>query len=411
MHKPLRQHFRTRLASVRPLIPAVLLACGLATAGAQSQDDSKPYTLFLGANIFVGQGGDVHPVRDVNGSSWVVGVNGQEVVVSAAGGPISMKIVPVQKLTETSASISDLKAERAYTFANDPSVKLTRGMSQSATVDASQHSAVNQATALSNSAISTGQTSNSVATSSQGRPVAGVDATQQALNAAQANLSATSNDADIFLRDANSESGDFDALDASFEISSQRRLGEPYIVVITRFHERGAAEGAVRDLVYAKALEAIDAKPAKVKFEQAGFPLGYELRGFEIHLYDRGVEIATNVAAKREVLSCDQAFDFVKAAYLGAHKSDTLGAVPAIVGKMPADLQEKLAAGMYGATIYVRVSKEGAAGSAFADAACSKAITDPYLDTVLRSIYFKPALAQGKPVEGVSSLNLSRLKI
>ena len=405
-----RLHSCTKSVAVRLLLPALFLAGAAFSAGADPQDDSRPYTLFLGANISVGQGTELHPVRDVNGGSWVVGANGQEVLVSGASGPINMKIVPARKLTENSATISKLKAERAYTFANDPSVKLTRGMNQSATVDASQHSAVNQATAVANNAIAAGQMGASSTSSNQGHVVAGADGTQQSLASAQANLDATGNGSDVFLKDANAESGDFDAFDVAFEISSGKPLGDPYIVVITRFHERGANEGAVRDLVYAKALEPIEAKAATVKFEQAGFPPGYELKSFEIHLYNHGEEIATNIAAKREALTSDQAFDYVKTAYLGAHKTDTLPAVPAIIGRLPADLQDRLATGKYGEAIFVRVTKDGMADAVFSDAACTRAIDDPYVASVVRCIRFKPALAQGKPVEGVTSLNLSRLK-
>ena len=397
--------------AVRLLLPAMFMGGFAVSAAAEPQDASKPYTLFTGANISVGQGAELHPVRDVNGGSWVVASNGQEILVSGDKGPINMKIIPVQKLTETSASISKLKAERAFTFANDPSVRMTQGMSQSATVDVSQHQVVNQATALSNTAMAAGQMGASPTSSNQGHVTAGADGTAQVLASAQANLDATSSSADIYLKDANSESGDFDAFDVSFEISSERRLNDPYIVVMTRFHERGSPDGAVRDLVYAKALEPIEAKASKVKFEQAGFPHGYELRGFEIHLYNHGEEIATNISTKREALTSDQAFDFVKTAYLGAHKTETLPAVPAIVKKLPADLQERMAAGKYTETIYVRVTKEGMADAIFSDEACSKAIDDAYLDSVVQCILFKPALAQGKPVQGTASVNLSRLRI
>jgi hypothetical protein len=182
------------------------------------------------------------------------------------------------------------------------------------------------------------------------------------------------------------------------------------MVMVTRFHERGAPEGSSRNLVFAKPLDPIGTKVTHVKIEQAGLPPGYELKGFELHLYDNGIEVATNVAPKREVLTSDQAFAYVKAKYIAAHKGETLAAQPAMVGKMPSDLTEELATGKYNDTVYVRVSKEGLADDTFADAACLKKIDDPYLKSVVDNIRFKPALAQGEPVEGVASLNLSHLR-
>jgi len=81
----------------------------------------------------------------------------------------------------------------------------------------------------------------------------------------------------------------------------------------------------------------------------------------------------------------------------------------AVMGELPADLAGHIASGKYPETIYVRVSKDGLADDAFADVACSKKIEDAYLESVVRSIRFKPALDGGKPVDGVASLNLRRL--
>jgi hypothetical protein len=163
-------------------------------------------------------------------------------------------------------------------------------------------------------------------------------------------------------------------------------------------------------MVYAKPLEPIGSQAAHVKFEQAGFPPGYKLVGFEIHLYNRGVEVATSVAPKRKMLTSDEAFDYVKSKYLAAHKADTLPPSP-VMGRLPDDLASRIAEGKYGTAFYVRVSKGGVADGAFSDAACTARIDDPYLDSVVSGIRFKPALLQGNPVEGVAMLNLTQLRI
>ena len=58
-----------------------------ANAGAQSTP--KTYTRFLGANIGVNLDKSVYPVKDVNGSAWVVEINGEHKVISAKQGPIT----------------------------------------------------------------------------------------------------------------------------------------------------------------------------------------------------------------------------------------------------------------------------------------------------------------------------------
>jgi hypothetical protein len=162
-------------------------------------------------------------------------------------------------------------------------------------------------------------------------------------------------------------------------------------------------------MVYAKALDPIGPHPTKVKFAQEGFPFDPEIIEYRLHLYNHGVEIATNISEKRQVMTPEQAFQYVKGTYLQDHKESTLPAV-AVMGEMPTDLGAQLAAGKYNDVIYVKVSKDGTADEAFADAACSKKIDDPYLESVVRSVRFKPALDRGTPVEGVATLNLGQLR-
>ncbi len=404
----------TRLPSIptaaRLLSPALLLCGALVCAAADSPPGAKTYTLFEGDNISVGQGQELHPVRDVNGGSWVVAIDGKEVLVSAKEGPINMKVTPLLKLTEVSADFSGMKAERAYTFMNDPTVRLTRGMSQTAQTNAGYAAAVNQATAAQNNAISASQMGVNK-TSASGATSQGTNADQTLLAGPNqlANAAAASAGSDLFPIDTRDTEGDFDALDVSFDISSDKPLVAPYLVTMTRFHERGAPEGSYKSQVYAKAIDPVGAKAGKVKFQQAGFPLGYVLEGFEIHLYDQGREVATNVAPKRQVLTNDQAFEYVRAKYLEAHKGQTLSASP-IMGSLPEDLQARVAEGKYSQPFFVLVSTDGFAHQAFSDLACKDRIVDSYLDQVVGGIRFKPALRSGQPVEGVAMVDLSRLR-
>jgi hypothetical protein len=380
-----------------------------ATAGAQ--ETAKPYTLFLGAEISVGQGKELYPVIDVSGGSWVVDISGKPVLVSAKSGPINMKVASSLRLAEIVATISNLKADRAYTFDNDPAVKLTRALDKAATLNAGYHAALSQASALDILSLSnSGGGGNSPSASGGMATSGGGGAKSLGSSSATADAESGSAGSDLFFKSPTGDSGGYDALDVLFDVSAGRPLGDPYIVMITRFHERGAEAGTFRNLVYAKELNPIDTNAASVHIQQAGFPPGFEPLSFEIHLYDHGDEVATNVAPRHVAFTSEEAFEYVKTKYLEAHKGQTLPAVP-VLGKLPNDLAPHLAAGKYSGTIYVRVSAEGLADEPFLDAACSKRIEDPYLESVVRGLRFKPALEQGKPVEGVASLNLSQLRL
>ena len=159
-----------------------------------------------------------------------------------------------------------------------------------------------------------------------------------------------------------------DAMDVEFDIRSSKPLHNPYVVTMTRFHARNSRPGMVQNMVYAQSLHPIDEHLSHVHFVEEGFPFDYELIDFQLHIYNRGEEIATNVAADRVELTREEAFEYVKSEYIGAHSKDTLPAMPAMA-KLPADLPAKLAQNKYSAAYYVKVSKDGAADEAYLDAA------------------------------------------
>ena len=385
--------------TARHLLPAMAICGAIIPATAGAQDSQKTYTLFMGANISVNIDKTIYPVRDVNGSSWVVDMNGEQKVVSGKAGPINLKIVPGLKLTEASATIDHFKRAPAYSFANDPSVRLTRGMSQAADVNAGYQAASSQATAVNPAVIATA--------SAGGAHGAGADIMAQDSAGDASQSAAAGTEASVALEEKQDVAG-YDAMSVEFEISSAKPLENPFVVTMTRFHPRGSEPGTIQSLVYAKALNPIGATPTKVKFSEEGFPFDYQVVDFQVHLYNYGIEVATNVAEKREVMTPDQAFTYVRTTFIEGHKGSTMHAA-AVMGELPPDFASHIAAGEYAEPIYVKVSKDGLADEAFADIACSKKISDPYLTSVVRNIRFTPALDNGKPVEGVVTLNLSRL--
>jgi hypothetical protein len=414
--------------------------------------ETKTHTLFMGADISINLDRDLYPVRDVVGSSWVIDINHQDKVVSAKEAPMNLKITPTLKLTETAATIVGFKREAAYSYDNDPSVRLTRGLSRSsamstdlidiarnaqAKVDTMNNNALGGAAQLAgsddqfsfNSEFLGAQfryaETHSLTDSKGGIPLPIASPVQPTLPDAGGlpggdgiNALAAGNVQSGTLSQAemgNEPTGriatqGFDAMDIEFSISSPKPLHHPYVVTMTRFHAKGSKPGLVQNLVYAKALDPIYSQLSHVHFSEEGFPFNYDLIDFQIHIYDRGQEVATNLAQDRVELTRDEAFEYIMSEYIGAHRGATLPAV-AVMGNLPADLPAKLNAGKYDQPFFVQVSKDGLATAAFADAECRKRIEDPYLDSVLGRIRFKPALANGRPVDGVTALDLNKLTI
>jgi hypothetical protein len=427
--------------SVRFLIHAMAVGASMISATAGANDDkpivmdkvvvteAKTHTLFMGADIAVNLDKDSYPVRGVIGSSWVIDINGEEKVVSAKQAPLNLKITPNLKLTEVSATIVGYKRGRAYSFDNDPSVRLTRGLDQVESMNAdliyTANTAQNIADTGSNKALggatAFAQTDNhyfneAALQASAGAPVANTSLPTYAAEILKYDTAVTQVNAGIaFDQTQNGEEPGarivqtgLDAMDVEFQVSSERPLKKPYVVTMTRFHPKGTKPGTVQNLVYARELGMIESHPTNVHFVEGGFPYDFELIDFQLHLYNRGEEIATTVSSKRVELTRNEAFEYVKMEYMGSHKGATVSAAPAM-GKLPADLPSRLASGQFKQAYYVKVSKDGLPGEAFLDEACSRKVEDPYVESVVKDIRFDPALASGKPVDGVAQVKLGQL--
>jgi hypothetical protein len=412
----------------------------------------KTHTLFMGADIAINLDRDLYKVRDVFGSNWVIEVNGQQKEISAREAPVNLKITPNLKLTEVSATVVGFKKVPAYSYENDPSVLLTRGLSQSASMAndllAMSQNAQHRVDTMTNkadagAAVFAGAddqfsdaammaTAQHAFSNLNTRGIAagrGLPLASQSVGGGGDSLGLGSASGDPTVRSAEASAigaihqaenaGEpngriatrgFDAMDVEFDIRSAKPLHNPYVVTMTKFRANGAKPGMVQNVVYAEALHPIDEHLSHVHFIESGFPFNYELVDFQLHIYNQGEEVATNVAANRVELTRDEAFEYIKSEYIGAHTKDTLPAVPAM-GKLPSDLPGLLARGKYADAFYVKVNKEGLAYEAYSDAACTRRIDDDYLDSVVRKVRFKPALNNGKPVDGVASLKLGQLAI
>jgi hypothetical protein len=201
----------------------------------------------------------------------------------------------------------------------------------------------------------------------------------------------------------------FDAVEAEFEISSETPLKQPFVVLIVRYREKEDDPRTARNMIYARALNEIGAKPQKIHILKGGLPPGYTLEKYQIHLYNAGREIASDVAPQRVVLTRDDAFAYMKIEYLSTHKGETLTTVPAL-GKLDKMARSTLTDPQLKGAYFVKVSKEGLPLEAFTDEACSQPV-EAAVGTAVTGIRFYPALNKGKPVEGVARLVLAELSI
>jgi hypothetical protein len=418
-----------------------------ATKASSPADSAKHYTLYMGSDVVVRVDDVLCPVRGVSGSNWIVDFKGEQRLIPTKLTATRIKVVPNLKMAQRSASIGDFTAVRGYSFDNDPSVRLTRGLDKVATMNTDLISMSRDAQArvdtMNNKALGGAAlfasaddqfSAGAVQASAGSLPnalgpapthftyaVAAARANQYATNYTEAQV-ATQNFYEGNAEMAANQTGNgyepgsrlgptgFDAMRVAFEVSSPVPIRSPYVVTVAQFHPKGSKPGTAQNLVYAKEIHEIGVQPTRVEIVESGYPYDFELLNFQLHVYSNGLEIPTTISQKRVDLNWEDAFEYLKLDYMGAHKEATLPAVP-VMATLPSDLPARLAAGQFRGPLYVSVSKDGLGQGAYSDPSCKNRIDDPYVWAVVRSIRFTPALAEGKPVEGVTPINLRKLDL
>lgn len=381
------------------------LRLGAAEAAA---DPAKTHTLFMGADFAIEWEGTPRPVQEVRGSSFVIDAGGKRVVVASERTDLRVKMDKALKVTASSATVTDLKAERAYTPANDPARHVAQAIDRAADADAAMDLATDQ---LRQSQRMAGLAVLSATDPRSTPPPVDESSFAPQMDAVEAGARAQSSILTSIPDAVNRESierarEDFDAFRLMFEVSSPRALANPYIVVATRYRENPERADTGRIWIYAQALPRVDTKPAKVRLFRGGFPPGYKLEDVQVHLYDQGNEIATNVSPKRVSLTLDEAMLFLTMEYCAAHKNEDLPPSVALAA-LPGEIRAKVAGS--GEPLWVKISAEGRVTAVFGDEACARPVADSALASAVKEIRYRPALRQGKPVESVTRLKLGDL--
>jgi hypothetical protein len=395
------------------LATQLIVAGGLVPLAASRAADSassapKTHTLFMGADVEVQVKKDFCRVHGASGTAFVVNAGGRDVSVSPDEGPVSLQVQQTLKLTEASATISDLKGARTYSPQNDPARKFAREQPGTAVMDdvamADGNALVISSLSAAGGTVSAGGKSYPGGAGISARSVQVANFNQAQAGTALGSQSANMGNYVGRMQDELAKEL-FDKLEVAFEIASDQPLDNPYVLVIVRYHEKGATAEKSKSWVIAKSLDPVGPKPQKVKLAQAGFPLGFILDDFKVHLYDRGQELATTVADKRVPLTRDEAFQYLKLDYMVSHKGATLPP-DAAMGRLAPELAARLAAGD-GSTLWIQVSKDGLPTEVFVDKGCSRKLADAGGRTAILDLRFQPALNSGKPVDGVYRLNLT----
>jgi len=401
------------------LVSLIFLA-GRLVAAEPAATPPKTHRLYMGLDLSIVAKGKQFPVQDIQNNSYVINGPQGRVVIPAQDTQFQLKTEEELKLGTTLAQFDKFSLERAYTPGRDPMQKFQ----EAARVANYSASSVDSADA----AVRAAETGLGLA--SGGLAQLGADAlpeakapwlAQQASAQAQvASAEALQSSAqamdrtEAFSTTASSNrmtsdlgAEEFDALAVTFEVSSPRPLGNPYVVILMRFLEAKNRPETARVWVYAEKLPGINEHPRSFRIMRGGFPPGYQIESYHVHLYDAdvGSEIATSLSRKQVALTADEAFEYSVIQHIGTNRDKTKSPIKA-KGFWPADLPRRLSPGALDRRLYVKVGKDGMVLGLFDDEACSRPVNDAELTAVVPELRFLPALEKGKPVVGVAALKL-----
>lgn len=404
-----------------------LLGAGLATAialppahGAQAPAaQPKTHVLFMGADLAVQREKKFYRVEDVVGSELKIKVGRKEVFVPTRNRSTSLKVDHSLKLAGASVKLDELFSGPAYTPANDPVRKMIAASGAAGGAAAVRDLAYGRMIAAE---IGLASATNTLANTSESS--ASRSAVEAAYQAAGAEYEAGTRQAEsgndfqfssqydtaAYANKAKLEEaeGNYDAMEVSFKVSSPVELDDPHMVVLFKFQERDAKPGDEGMVIHAQSLEPIGPKPKYVRVRQGGLPRGFKYLDCEVHIFNRGEEVATNASSKRVELTREEARQYLLIEHLGANKGTTVPA-SAVRGTVPPTRLRELSLDQLNRTYYAKVGVDGVVLGLYADEACSLQLDDPVTVSIVGEVFFKPALYQGKPVPGVAKVRLGEI--
>jgi hypothetical protein len=397
------------LLALFALLPVASRAADAAmTRASEPKGEPAAYTLFTGADINVLHQGTLYRVRGVEGSAFIIHVEGAKVAIPLGRDPQDIKVAVSQQLSDRQVTVSNYKYERVYTPGHDPYQKFLaemRGRQTNKEVADTAATIRDQVPVLVEGKDLMGRPDGSL----QHNEVH--DRAADAADRASVSTGSNMGDDSFYLQRLEEERKQelFDALEISFGVSTNKPLTNPYLVIVATYHEKDDAKYK-RNWLLTKPLDPIETTPKDVILREPGFPPGFIIDSLKVHLYQNGREVATSLSEHQAALTRDEAHEYLIIEYVSANKNATKEphlALAKLPDDWPSRRQEDSARKVY----YVKVDPAGRAESAFEDETCETKVTDSYYENILKGVLFLPALKSGKAVEGVAQVKLAEMPL
>lgn len=190
--------------------------------------------------------------------------------------------------------------------------------------------------------------------------------------------------------------GNADALEIFFRISSPTPLAEAYVFISIRIER----DGKISDTSFYRHLSNIGPKPRKVRFTRDGFPPGFEVKETKVYLFSYGEEIATNLSEKHYQLTYSEAKEFLHLSHMGENRRGTVPA-QAAWSLAPPTLWASPDDQSFNYPIRVDLDAEGKLINIDDD---NQIVPAPVRE-LIEQLTFIPALENGTPVASTLTIN------
>ena len=131
------------------------------------------------------------------------------------------------------------------------------------------------------------------------------------------------------------------------------------------------------------------------------------MQAYRVALYSHGLEVATNLSARRMDLTREEAVLYLTMDHMARHPGESLPPAPVLMVPR-AEFVSRLGSAPLDAVIYAWIGKDGKI-TRLSTAANGSARLPSDLSEAVDQLAFLPALEKGKPVEGVAKLRLADL--
>lgn len=356
---------------------------------------ARDHVLFVGTEVMVRQDKGIVAVRRVEGRSVeLADGSGKVVPVRRTSG---LQLRPTTKVSTTQLQIDDLKVERCYSPAADPTREQMRNQM------ALQHYMADRMEAAEQGLRDASRPPDPNSQGGDPAPEAVVDASELAL-AELTNVMDLTSRGETFTASSGGpmnrrqEAQDFDALRLECMVSAPESLRDVQAVVVVRLSE----EGQFSDISFPVTIGDVGPSPRRVSLVQAGIPPGHTVKETRLHLFVQTEEIPSNLSEKRYAVTAAEAREYLRLVHMDRHRGESASAEPAW-SLMPASLLDRKDGHDLDFTVTVDLDERGQIVRMHDDLA----VIPAQVREALNQMVFMPALREGVAVASTLTVNLA----